>query len=443
MAMEVDLPNEELIYQLFQHFGIQQAHVAASMPADWMGFALSHPECISSLTLVFPRSIDPRAVAVFTSRLLVITGDQGKPAEELRRTVSNLPGATLLALRDYSSAGSWLDMVADRTEEIGLTMMKLLARMSQERNVKGVSLPEGEGEVAGISYRVEGSGPPLLLFPLALALSQWEPLMPKLRERFCTITLSGAKMGQVATLEERARGGYLRVVQTLIEESQLRPGESVLDVGCGTGALDRWLAHYTNGKNRVVAVDNNGYLLREATTLARKEGLEGAVEFREGNAEDLPFVSGSFDVVLACTLLERLDADRALRKLVRVTKPGGRVGVVVRALDVSWFVNVPLRTELKRRVEDPGTIGGSVAELGCADASLYRRICQQGLVLVKMLPQLATVNDGMRLQLFKDRIFTALSSEQKKEWEDAAARAESDGSFFYAEPYHCAVGTKP
>lgn len=94
-------------------------------------------------------------------------------------------------------------------------------------------------------------------------------------------------------------------------------------------------------------------------------------------------------------------------------------------------------------MEDPGTIGGSVAELGCADASLYRRICQQGLVLVKMLPQLATVNDGTRLQLFKDRIFTALSSEQKKEWEDAAARAESDGSFFYAEPYHCAVGTKP
>ena len=51
MATEVEVPVEELIYQLFQHFGIQQAHIAASMPGDWMGFAASHPECISSLTL--------------------------------------------------------------------------------------------------------------------------------------------------------------------------------------------------------------------------------------------------------------------------------------------------------------------------------------------------------------------------------------------------------
>ncbi len=443
MATEVDPPIEELIFQLFQHLGIQQAHIAASMPADWMGFAASHPECISSLTLVSPRSIDPRAVAVFTSRFLVITGDRGKPAEALRRIVSNLPGATLFALRDYSSAGSWLDIVADRTEELGLTMMNLLARMSQEQKIRGVSLPEGEGEVAGISYRVEGSGPPLLLFPLALALSQWEPLLPKLRERFCTIILGGAKLGEVAILEERARGGYLRVVRTLIEETELHPGESVLDVGCGTGALDRWLAHHTNGKNRIVAVDNNGYLLKEATALARKEGAEGVVEFREGNAEALPFMNGSFDVVLAFTLLERLDADRVLRELVRVTKPGGRVGVVVRALDVPWYVNVPLRTELKRMLEDPGTVGGSVAELGCADASLYRRIRQQGLVIVKMFPQLGSYNDGGRLQIFKERIFTALSSEQKKEWEDAAARAEADRSLFHAEPYHCVVGTKP
>ncbi|MFQ5946643.1 MAG: alpha/beta fold hydrolase, partial [Anaerolineae bacterium] len=204
MATEVDLPNEELIYQLFQHLGIQQAHIAASMPADWMGFAASHPECISSLTLLSPRSIDPSAVAAFTSRFLVITGDRGRPAEALRRTVSNLPGATLLALRDYPSAGSWLDIAADRTEEIGLTMMNFLARVSQEQKVRGASPPEGEGEVAGISYRVTGSGPLLLLFPLALALSQWEPLVPKLKERFCTITLRGAKVGQVAVLEERA-----------------------------------------------------------------------------------------------------------------------------------------------------------------------------------------------------------------------------------------------
>ena len=53
------------------------------------------------------------------------------------------------------------------------------------------------------------------------------------------------------------------------------------------------------------------------------------------------------------------------------------------------------------------------------------------------------INDGGRLQIFKERIITALSSEQKKEWEDAAARAKADRSLFHAEPYHCVVGTKP
>jgi hypothetical protein len=42
---------------------------------------------------------------------------------------------------------------------------------------QGVSLPEGEGEVAGITYRVRGSGPPLVLMPLDLTPSQWEPLI--------------------------------------------------------------------------------------------------------------------------------------------------------------------------------------------------------------------------------------------------------------------------
>jgi ubiquinone/menaquinone biosynthesis C-methylase UbiE len=79
------------------------------------------------------------------------------------------------------------------------------------------------------------------------------------------------------------------VVRRLIEEAELRPGETVLEVGCGTGVLDRWLARHTGGANHIVGVDISRYLLREAMALASQAGLEGVVEFREGSAEALPF----------------------------------------------------------------------------------------------------------------------------------------------------------
>ena len=49
---------------------------------------------------------------------------------------------------------------------------------------------------------------------------------------------------------------------------------------------------------------------------------------QEGNAEALPFRAHQFIVTVACTVLEEGDADRTLAELVRVTKPGGRVGVI-------------------------------------------------------------------------------------------------------------------
>jgi hypothetical protein len=66
-----------------------------------------------------------------------------------------------------------------------------------------------EGEIAGISYRVQGVGPPLVLLPLELSPRQWGPLIPALAAHWTTITLGGAHLGSVASLEERGRSGYI------------------------------------------------------------------------------------------------------------------------------------------------------------------------------------------------------------------------------------------
>ena len=274
-------PVEERILQLLQHLGIDQAHFAARTPGDWTGLATTYPEACSSFTLVGPGGIVPDTVSSLVSRLLVFTGDQEPSAERNRRVLESLPDARHVTFRDYAILG-WTDVVADRTGEMGSAMLQFLAQHRHEGAATVVSLAEEQGEIAGISYRARGAGPPLVLFPLFLAPSQWEPLVPALSQHYCTITLGGVELGAIANLESRGRAaGYVRMLQALTDAAQLQPGQTVLDVGCGTGVIDRWLARHTAGKNPIVGVDINRYLLQEAMALARKEGLDGAADFRD------------------------------------------------------------------------------------------------------------------------------------------------------------------
>ena len=85
-------------------------------------------------------------------------------------------------------------------------------------------------------------------------------------------------------------------------------------------------------------------------------------------------------------------------------------------------------------------------ELGCNDASLYRRFHQAGLTKVKMFPQLAVftpATDGARLDDVQDRFLHLLNAEELAEFRWALGQALRDGSFFIAEWFHCAVGTNP
>jgi len=439
MTTDAESAVDRRLVQLFQHLGLEQVHIAARVTADWHGLAATHPETMVSLTLVCPTGLEATPLGALASRVLVLTGDQGAPAEAIRKAMAALPEATLITLYDYFSH-TRADLLTDRTEDIGAAMLAFLARMDQVHPVKPVPLPAQEGEVAGISYRIQGSGAPLMLLPLGLAASQWEPLLPRLSAQYCTITLGGAALGSVASLEARGQStGYLGVVRNLIAEVHLQPGETILDVGCGSGVLDRWLARYTGGAHRITAVDIHRTLLREAAALATKEGLADRIEFREGNAEALPFPDNSFDVTMSATVMELLDADRMLHELVRVTKPVGRVGVVVRAVDMHSFVNVPVRAELKLKIAAlPNGVAGAK---GCADGSLYQRFCNAGLQNVQMLPQLATYA-GARAHAADERIQAALSPAEITEWQAAVTQAEAAGTFFIALPFHCAVGTK-
>jgi ubiquinone/menaquinone biosynthesis C-methylase UbiE len=434
---------EERLVQLLDRLDIARAHFAGCMPRDWEGLAAKYPERISSLTLVAPMGINIAALNNSSFPILVIAGDLGRPAKDAQSAIANLPHAELVTLQNYFSP-SWADTTANRGDQVCTAMRGFIARAQALRPASNISAtPEGSGEIAAVSYRARGKGAPLVLLPLGLSPSQWEPLIPALSESFCTITLGGAMLGMVAHLEARAESGYLRIIRQLTTEASIVPGESLLEVGCGPGALMRRIARWTHGQNSLVAVDVNRYLLREAVALATRESVAANIEFREGNAENLPFEENRFDVALACTVMEEGNADRMLAELVRVAKRGGRVGTVVRSIDLPLWINLPLSPPLKSKVEDRALIGGNVQENGCADGSLYRRMRQAGLVEVKMLPQWASHTDGERLQYMHDRLAATLTPEELREWRNAVAAAQADGSYFIAEPFHCALGTKP
>jgi ubiquinone/menaquinone biosynthesis C-methylase UbiE len=428
----------EKIIELLKYLGLERAHFAACMPRDWQGLAAVHAERIASLTLICPMGINVSALQSHSLPLLCVSGDRGRPAKETERELAKLPKARALVLRDYFGP-PWADPILERRDEIGTA---IIAFISQSRVSPSPAIDQRDGEFSEITYRIRGHGAPLVLMPLALSPSQWEPLIEELSGHCCTVTLGGAHLGMVAHLETRAQSSYMRVIDQLIDELNLAPGQSLLEVGCGSGAIVRRLALRTEGRNRIVGADVNQYLLREAAVLAKRDRLDGFIEFQTGDAEQLPFPDGQFDRTISCTVMEEGNADRMLAEFVRVTKLGGRVGAVVRSTDLPRWVNLPLNSNLKQKVDAAGLFGGNVNDGGCADASLYRRFTRAGLANVTMMPQWANHKDGERRQFMQDRIESLLSASELDEWRAAVKQVRDEGTFFISEPFHCAVGTK-
>jgi SAM-dependent methyltransferase len=111
-----------------------------------------------------------------------------------------------------------------------------------------------------------------------------------------------------------------------LERLALRPGQRVLDLGCGEGRHVHALALMAGVA--VVGLDADGPSLAKAVAGLDSLGADGA--FIRGDAYRLPFDDGAFDAVLCCEVLEHLaDVDGALGEIVRVLKPGGRLAVSV------------------------------------------------------------------------------------------------------------------
>ena len=118
-------PIEACLLDLFQHLGIERAHIAAggSPPLrDWHSLATLHPERVASLTLISPPMLDTAPLAGLASRTLIVAGDRGSLADGAAKFAHSLPGVSAHILRGYEWL-PWSDVIADRGAEIGARML--------------------------------------------------------------------------------------------------------------------------------------------------------------------------------------------------------------------------------------------------------------------------------------------------------------------------------
>ena len=108
-----------------------------------------------------------------------------------------------------------------------------------------------------------------------------------------------------------------------------RPGEAVLDVGCGTGSLALMAREAVGPTGVICGVDASAEMISWARQKARRAGVEA--DFKQAAAQALPYPDAFFDVVLSTLMLHHLPK-KARTQLAaearRVVKPGGRVLVV-------------------------------------------------------------------------------------------------------------------
>ena len=118
-----------------------------------------------------------------------------------------------------------------------------------------------------------------------------------------------------------------------VEMAAAQPGETVLDVGCGTGTLAIALGAEVGASGGVTGIDASPEMIEQARRKAAKHALSGAegagvdVRFQVGLIEDLPLPDGQLDLALSSFMLHHLPDDlkrKGFAEIHRVLKPGGR-----------------------------------------------------------------------------------------------------------------------
>jgi SAM-dependent methyltransferase len=205
---------------------------------------------------------------------------------------------------------------------------------------------------------------------MSTPVSGIEPLKAKLKA-----TWMAGDFGQIAKVIEGC-------AQDFIDRLELSPGARVLDVACGSGNLAVPAAH--KGAD-VTGVDIAPNLIEQARERAKSEGL--AIQFDEGDAEQLPYENESFDAVV--TMFGAMFAPRpelVASELIRVCKPGGRIAMA--NWTPSGFIGEMFKTTGKHVTPPPNM----PSPLKWGDQGTVKERLSNGIADLQMTPRMCVFN---------------------------------------------------
>ena len=158
--------------------------------------------------------------------------------------------------------------------------------------------------------------------------------------------------------------------------ASLRPGETVLDLGCG-GGFDCFIASKAVGeKGRVIGVDMTPEMLKRARENAEKAGITN-VEFKQGQIEKIPMKDNSIDVIMSnCVINLSPEKDKVYQDSFRVLKPGGRLAIS----DI--VATIPLPEEMRK---DMNLVSSCIGGAETID-NIKEMLEKAGFQTIKIIP---------------------------------------------------------
>jgi ubiquinone/menaquinone biosynthesis C-methylase UbiE len=233
--------------------------------------------------------------------------------------------------------------------------------------------------------------------------------------------------------------------ETVVSLLELHPGDTVLDVGCGTGDDVLVVAQIVGEQGRVVGIDVSEVMIAEARK--RSKGSPLPIELILGNAYNLDFADETFDAVRCERVFEHLDRPvDALREIARVTRSGGRV--VVTASDVdSHLFDLPDQ-ELVRKIVHADC---DRRPNGWAGRKIYCQMKEIGIAdveatgIVFCTSDYDNVNHLLEIERDGQRALDAgqINEAESHRWSALLEEAKSTGHFFFSTTHFIVRGRKP